>query len=314
MTAKTIAAAGAALALALCAGCVRQDFSGCLYPLRLKLQYTYNREGRCLLREEIGCFSLGLFDAETGKEVRRASLTQADLDADNAYTWEVPPGHYNVVAWGGADRRHTIAAGVDLASHGAAIEAEGDGTVAHRREHLWNAVAPDVRVSGNISSPRVLELHKLTNDLTVTVASSDGSPLPAQTQQWVSASNGLYTFSGALHPDAPLLTYLPGRTASRTASRSGNPGAASDSGTDTAYYTLGTLERDDDSRLSLALGDATLYDGSLSDLIARQPDIIFDLDDDFKVDFLVDPSPSGEAAVKVIVNGWNVIEYNATLK
>lgn len=279
--------------------CVKDEFEDCTYPVRVKLAYTYNREERDLLREEIPSFHLGLYDAETGAFVKSVVLTLADLDSDNTVEIHAPKGVYNIVAWGGIQQRHTIDFADNIASHTVAANAEADGILTHQCEHLWNVLQTDVLVNGDITPTYTLDLHKLTNDLTVAVRTADGSPLDLTVDTRVTASNGLYHHTGAVHPQASTVTYLPGLTRSAET---------------THYYTLGTLSRYDDSNLSVSLGDNEIYNGSLTELIAKQPDIIFDLDDDFNVDFEVASSSSSSVSVSVTVNGWHVMDFNATLQ
>ena len=91
-------------AILLC-GCVRDNRDDCLFPLRLQFSYNYNREQQDLFAAEVGQVQLFLYDARSGVLRDSAVARTAELEPDNIFTWNVPPGAYYVVAWGGEGRR-----------------------------------------------------------------------------------------------------------------------------------------------------------------------------------------------------------------
>ena len=296
-------AVGVALLLTMIhSGCIRQGIDDdCLFPLRLHFSYNYNREQTDLLRDEIPTISLRLYDAENGAFVKAADIDVDQLDADNCYSMMVPPGRYSLVSWGGIVERYSIDNANVLADHTLTLPAADDGSVAHKREHLWHQLTTGLNVDGNLSPVHDIDLHKISNDVTVTVASADGSPLKGKVSSFIESSNALYDFTGHVSDASASVRYYPQNDSS-------DPSRSVDS------YTTLSLERNDDSALSVSYDDNEIFNGSLTALIARQPDIIFDLDDDFRLDFTVNPGPDGMASVTVRVNNWRVSEYNVTLK
>lgn len=293
-------------ALVCSSGCIREGTGqdDCLFPLRLRFSYTYNREDRDLLREEVPTLSLRLFDSATGAQVRARDLSVSELDPDGGYTWDVPTGNYTLVSWGGIEERYSLA-GPDaaLTAHRASLPADGaEATASHRREHLWHALTTDLRVDGSLSPVHDVDLRKISNDVTLGITLAGGGAPTGPVESYVTATNSACDYSGHVPGDAPTLRYLPGEDRTDPARLTHN-------------YTTLALSRDDDSRLFLSYAGTPVYDGSLTGLIARQPDIVFDLDDNFRLDFELTPdTDKGNMTVAVSVNSWRVTEYNVTLR
>lgn len=287
-------------ALLIAASCVRSDdFEECEFPLRLQFSYTFNRENRDLLMEEIPTISLRLFDAETGKFVKKTDLSINELDSTATYVWKAPPGKYSLVSWGGIQTRYLLSEGQTLDQHFLTLPTGEDGYISHRQEHLWHNISTGINIDGDLSPVFPIELRKISNDITVTINSSDGKPFEQPVSSSINAANGHYSPHGTIHPEATSITYTPFAT--------GEPTRLTHS-----YTTLG-LSRSDGSKLTVAYGDQNIFDGSLTELIARQPDIDFDLDDDFHLDFDLKASGDNSASVSISVNGWHIVEYDVTL-
>lgn len=75
----------------------------------------------------------------------------------------------------------------------------------------------------------------------------------------------------------------------------------------------------DDSTLRLVIpgdsrsGDIEIFNGSLSGLLAADPDLDLDLDDDFHLNFDISLLGSN-AVVNISVNQWHIVDYNVALK
>lgn len=295
-----------ALLLAACVatGCVRDGVSpdACEYPLRLRFSYTYNRENRDLFAEEVPSVQLFLYDSSDGSLVKRADLTADNIDKDGCFVWMAPAGHFNLVAWGGADSRYSISPAAAIESHTLSLPADADGKTRQERKHLWHRLVADILINGDLTPVYDIDLHKISNDVTVTVSESDADTRALhESEAFVSASNALYDYAGNIHSSSPLAYYVPD-------SDKKNPGIHIHT-----FTTLG-LSRNDASRLEVSYDGNKLYDGGLTDIIAQQPDIIFDLDDDFRLDFKVNSGPDGNASVALSINGWLVKEYNVALQ
>lgn len=299
-----VAVAAALLFSLASASCVRTgaDAENCEYPLRLKFSYTYNREGQDLLMEEVPTIKLRLFNTGDNSFVKGTDIEISDLNPDGTYSWRVPAGRFTLVSWGGVQQRYLLANSVDLNGHTLSLPAGGDGYVSHVCEHLWHNITTDILINGDVTPEYAIDLHKLSNDITVTVRSSDGRQLDNAVTSEVRVANGLYHYSGIISPDAVELSYTPGTETGVSQSEAIH-----------RYTTLG-IARDDNSTLSVSYGGSPIYNGGLTELIARQPDIIFDLDDDFRLDFEVNNTGAGNASVSVAVNNWHITDYNVTLK
>lgn len=291
-----------ALLIVLCISCVRTGVEeGCEFPVRLRFSYVYNREDRDLLREEVPNLSLFLFDLDSHELVSSSEFYVADLPEDATVTLYAPPGRYCLVSWGGAGDRYHPAQATTLTEHDCRIDADASGDVTHRSQHLWHAVTDNILVNGSLTPVHEVEMIKLSNDITVSVRSTDSSPLTkSASQAEITADNGRHDFSGAIHRDPMRVRYVP---------------ASDDSQGHVAHeFTTLSLHDNDNSRLQVTYGDTDLYSGSLTGLIEKQPDIDFGLDDEFFVDFNVTPDGDSVASVTVTVNGWKVDEFEATLR
>lgn len=289
----------AALTLPGLTSCIRDDRADCEFPLRLHFTYLYNREDTDLLREEVPTLHLSLYDTEGGRLAAQTTVSVSDLDRDNNLEWLVPEGRYTLVAWGGVGNHYIIDTPQSLTT--TQVRHADGAEVSQRAEHLWHRAITDVTVTGNVTSTLEVDLHKLSNDLAVTVIIDDPR---LSSEAVVTATNGVYTALGAVHADATPSNYHPVTEG------------------ETHTFTLGTLAPDDDSILRLTLtppsrasGDQSteIFSGSLSALLAADPDIDLDLDDDFHLEFVVNTTATN-AAVSAYVNGWHIVDYDVSLK
>lgn len=289
-----------ALSAAMLTGCVRDSREECEFPLRLRFSYTYNREGRDLLSEEVSTIRLFLYDSGSHRLVSRTDVRVSDLGDGNTLVWQVPPGRYHIVGWADSGQGYEISDHGDADAMRLSLPLSDRGEAAPLQAHLWHAFTPDILVNGDITPPYGIVLRKISNDLSVAVSTSDGSPLRQAIGSTVSVSNTIYNAYGAICA-SDAASYLPLSEAGDTDSKAFH-----------RYRLLG-LSRNDDSHLFLSYGGVPLYNGPLTALIARQPDIIFDLDDEFHVDFSVDDPGDGNVGVSVSVNGWLISEYDVSL-
>lgn len=301
---KLFPAVFAAIMISL-TGCIRDNRDDCTFPLRLHFTYLYNEEATDLLSDEVETLRLYLYDTATGAIVASRSLQVSDLDASNSTEWLVPPGKFSLVTWGGVKNRYDVNPGNTLDAMTLTLPADAStGKVTHEQEHLWHNLTTDLLVNGDITPVYDIDMHKLSNDVTVTVATPEGYSLPLHPVSEIAATNGVYDAYGNIPEGSAPISYIP---AVEAMSRAGElPGSVH------SYTTLG-LERDDDSALKVDLDGTTIYDGSLTALIGAQPDIDFDLMDEFNVYFLVTPG-NDRLDVAVSVNGWQVVEYDVTLR
>lgn len=282
--------------------CVRTGIEDdCEFPIRLRYTYVYNREGRDLLREEVPHLHLFLFDLDSHMIVKKAEYSISDLSAEGLITLFAPPGKYCLVSWGGAGDRYQTGDHETLTEHDITIEADEDGNVAHKNQHLWHAITDDILVNGKLTPVHEVELIKLTNDVNVTVRSTDGSSLDRSlSDAEITAGNGRHDYSGAIHSEPMRVRYIPDSDDSQ--------------GHVVHEFTTLSLHENDDSRLNVDYGGSKIYSGSLTGLIARQPDIDFGLDDTFDIQFDISPSSDGTASVSVTVNGWKVQDFEVSLQ
>lgn len=282
------------LPLTLC-GCVQENDNDCRYPLRLRFTYTYNREQTDLFGAEIPAVRLLLYDAESGLLVDDLTVAASELDKDNGYSWMVPPGKFALLTFGGDVAAIDSYRSDSLRDMAAALDME-------HTTHLWHNLTTDILINGDLTPYYEIDLHKLTNEVTVSVHEADDSTLAdtpdpaALLRTSIQGTNAMFDHQGHVHGNARRESYSPDQSLPMQ-----------------HHFTVGSLARDDDSALAVSYDNIPVYDGSLTELIARQPDIIFDLDDEFFVDFIV----SGAGAtrhVTITVNKWIVSEYNVTLQ
>lgn len=289
------------LAILECMSCVRTGLEDdCEYPIRLRYSYVYNREDRDLLREEVPNLNLYLFDLDNGRPVKNVELSIEDLLEDGSCVIYAPPGRYCLVSWGGAGERYRTNAGEHISEHDVRIEADEDGNVTHRRQHLWHAITDDILVNGMLTPVHEVELLKLSNDVTVTLRTKARNLLDKNLSSTIiTASNGRHDYKGAIHKEPVQVTYIP--------ETDDSSGAISHS------FTTLYLHENDNSNLMVKYGENEIFNGSLTGLIARQPNIEFGLDDTFQLLFEISPGNDGNASVSVSVNGWEVDDFEVTL-
>lgn len=300
----------------LLVGCVRDDRSECRYPLPLRFVYTQNVEQTDLFDAEVPCLDLFLYDAASGRLVDRVTTEAASLDPNNGFEWMVPPGTYDVVAWGGVEQRYGFAVPETFAEAQLSIVRADDGeTVAQRQEHLFHALAPCIRVTGDLMPEQVLDLHKNSNDVRVEVAGLS----EAQRQQLrctIRSANGDYAFDNTCLTDRPV-TYL--------------PASSVENGLAVFDHTVLELWNGDaswlhveipaDASATSAAGAAsatraaatTLFDGSLSELLLQRPGTDLDLEDEFTVRLEAQAAPDGSLQVSIYVNDWHVVDMSGGL-
>lgn len=287
--------------------CVMDHPDPCEAPLRLHFTYLHSRENDADPEHEIDLFgaevdnvAVALYDADNGAFVASRTFETSEMAPDHTVEWTVPYGSYNVVSWGGVRSRHTIDNAGLLETHSLAIN--GDD-VAQREEHVWHNLLAGVKVDGDTTVTRHADMHKITNNVLVTVTSVNGAALEAPTEARISATNGRYDFRRTMTADTPTL-YSP------ESDTTGDPLQHSH------LFTVMRLHKGDDSHLSVTYPpiEEPIYDGPLSPMLARMPYADLDLDDEWHLDFQVEPGPPGAFVVTVTVNGWKIIQYDVSLQ
>ena len=292
----------------LLVGCVRDDRSDCRYPLPLRFTYTYNVEQTDLFDAEVTQLDLFLYDAASGRLVAQLSPDVDMLSPDNGLEWMVPPGEYDIVAWGGVVQRYRFSSMQSFEQALMSIRREQDGeTVSQQQEHLFHAVCRDVRVTGNLLPEVVMDLHKNSNDVRIEITGLTETQ-HEQVACSIRSANGDYAFDNTIRTQQPV-TYL--------------PEAGYTNGVASYDHTVLGLWPEDDSWLKVELlstpvksdGTAqTLFDGSLSELLLQKPGTNLDLEDEFTIRLEVKPSSSDSSVrVELYVNDWHVVDMNGGL-
>lgn len=290
-------------AVLLCS-CVRDDRDGCLFPLRLRFSYTYNREHRDLFGEEVDSLRLYLFDACCRSLVDSATMASSALDSGDVFVWKVPPGDYDVVAWGGPGSAYPAHVDGTLTGSLLSVRTDSEGYAAPRGGHLWYGIVRDMSVLGDIREPDYgVDMRKYSNRVRVEVSGIPTDAFP-RLQCTLEASNGAYGFDGEECGDSPVSW--------RSVFRAEGSLAVHE------FVTL-RLREGDDSRLRVAFAPdpgasaLEIYSGSLSGLLAANPALDLDLDDEFTVRLAYRPGSGGIFSVAIYVNGWHVVDLNSDI-
>lgn len=287
--------------------CILDHPDPCEAPLRLHFTYLHSRENDADPEHEIDLFgaevdnvAVSLYDADKGTFVESRTFRTEDMAPDHTVEWRVPYGSYNVVSWGGVRSRHTIDNAGLLENHSLAIDG---AEVEQQEEHVWHNLLAGVKVDGDSSVTHHADMHKITNNVLVTVTSVNDAALESPTEARISVTNGRYDFRRAMTATVPTLY----RPASDT---------ESDPFRHSHLFTVMRLHKGDDSQLSVIYPpiEEPIYDGPLSPMLARIPYADLDLDDEWHLDFQVEPGPPGAFVVTVTVNGWKVYSYNVSLQ
>lgn len=286
------------LLMAVCAAagfmlqsCVNENDDNCEFPLRLHFSYLYNRENQDLFRDEVSSVSLFLYDTDTGDLVSSTKVPVCDIAESNLYEWKVSPGRYTLVTWGGVETRHQVNSASNISDHLAGLKSYN---AEQQREHLWHNIRTDILINGAVTPPYEVDLHKLSNDLTVRIHTGEVC------DSKIAITNGLFNQHGRVAALKPTV-YL--------------PSASNSAKVATHCYTLLWLDRNDDSNLQVSLADnKIIYDGPLSSLLASDNSKDLDLDDEWELDFNIDEPNQSDTHVKISVNGWLVNEYTVKLR
>lgn len=316
--------------------CIMDHPDPCEAPLRLHFTYLHSRENDADPEHEIDLFgaevdnvAVALYDADKGTFVASRTFRTEDMGPDHTVEWTVPYGSYNVVSWGGVNSRHTIDDAELLENHSLAIN--GDD-VEQREEHVWHNLLAGIKVDGDTTVTHHADMHKITNNVLVTVTSVNDAALEAPTEARISVTDGRYDFRRSMTATSPTL-YRP------------ESDTVSDPLRHSHLFTVMRLHKGDDSQLTVNYGSSgndgnygscgrfgksgrnagndaekedaekvVIYDGPLSPMLARIPYADLDLDDEWHLDFQVEPGPPGAFVVTVTVNGWKVYSYNVSLQ
>lgn len=313
-------------ALSLMTSCIMEDLPECEAPVRLHFTYLHSRENDAdpdsvidLFRAEVPNVVLTAYDEDTGVPVDSIDVTREQLGERQEFVWRLPRGRYNVVSWGGVYGRHVVKTGTDFGGHRMRIA--GD-TVGQMEEHVWHHCLPGMTVDADSTRTYQVDLHKLTNNILVRVVSTNGALLEYPTRASISVTDGEYDGQRNMTAVTPTL-YLP------------DTKFAADSLIHEHFFTTLRLHCNDDSHLSVTYGESgevrrqsdklrgedagnvesiKIYDGPLSSLLAQRPYADLDLDDEWELEFGIEPGPPGAISVTVSVNGWTIRRYDVSLQ
>lgn len=247
------------------------------------------------------------------------------------YSLSLPPGRYDVVAWGGIRDRYKFVAThmLDEAFVYATREADSDQTlIAPGGEKLFYGTLRGLEINGQLGKEQVVRFVQNTNNIRVVVTGLTENHRK-RTEASIIALNGAYTFSDNSRLAAIHATYQPveGEVA----------------GAVLRDFRILRLKQGDDSRLKVRVApdhtvpadpadpdapevpaDAdksyTIFDGSLTDLLLLYPFGDLDATSDYTIEFRVGALGGGdeddkntEARFSVLVNDWVVIKQDTDL-
>lgn len=247
------------------------------------------------------------------------------------YSLSLPPGRYDVVAWGGIRDRYKFVAThmLDEAFVYATREADSDQTlIAPGGEKLFYGTLRGLEINGQLGKEQVVRFVQNTNNIRVVVTGLTENHRK-RTEASIIALNGAYTFSDNSRLAAIHATY--------------QPVEGEVSGAVLRDFRILRLKQGDDSRLKVRVGpdhtvpadpadpdapevpaDAdksyTIFDGSLTDLLLLYPFGDLDATSDYTIEFRVGALGGGdeddkntEARFSVLVNDWVVINQDTDL-
>lgn len=247
------------------------------------------------------------------------------------YSLSLPPGRYDVVAWGGIRDRYKFVAThmLDEAFVYATREADSDQTlIAPGGEKLFYGTLRGLEINGQLGKEQVVRFVQNTNNIRVVVTGLTENHRK-RTEASIIALNGAYTFSDNSRLAAIHATY--------------QPVEGEVSGAVLRDFRILRLKQGDDSRLKVRVApdhtvpadpadpdapevpaDAdksyTIFDGSLTDLLLLYPFGDLDATSDYTIEFRVGALGGGdeddkntEARFSVLVNDWVVIKQDTDL-
>lgn len=313
---------GAFLLLAgfsLLPGCVADDRTDCRFPLRLEFRQLGDGEfpvssgsgedvpasRASLPGEEMEVLTLYLFERESGALAASIVPESDAVTGKGAYSWPVPPGNYQLVAWGGTSGGHSVSSEKNLeeALLSASALSEGDTP---KPAHLFYGAVGEVTITGDYTDSYTLELQRKSKLLHLTVT---GLGEAERSLFYCSLkAPGSYDFTGtsvkeAAAVECPLLEISHERDVIRES------------------YLPGLYEGDDSYiRIGISgdgnlVPDHVIYEGSLSGLLLRNPSTVLETESEYRITLnYYGRATDGSVHFDLYVNDWQVIHQNSDLE
>lgn len=298
----------AALAVLLSLSSCIEDYRGqCRYPLYVKMRCVDLRRDSNLLVSEVDSVSLIALD-RNGAVAGIARYSVNGLSNATARI-DLPAGLHSLAVWGGALKHYNLNYDHDTravaATSGCIRVVHGaDSIVRADSAHLFHGHRTGIAITGDLTDTLLVDLQKKSNLVRLRLFGLS-APDIERIDARILASTGHYGHDGQTHRDAPL-QWVPART---------EPDSA---GVLTRHFSIQELQPGDDTRLRIVLPyDSVhyrlIYDGSLTELIARNPNIDFTKDHDFDVTIEVEAETERGVTGVIRINDWIVIELREDL-
>ena len=283
-------------------GCVyeKEVDDDCTFAVPISFHYTYNVENQDLFIPEIDNIQLYIY--RNNVLFQEIQLDQSDLIDRYKYILNLPNGEFTIVVWGGIKHTYTLSgtAQIDQAILGVERD-ENNYTTEFPNHHFY--ASHTLRVDNPFIPTQRIDLVKNTNLVSVVVRDKTASRITDNKSFTckILGVNGDYDFhnkvigsdnicyKGYQYNPESLITF--------------------------SFITM-RLWQFDHSKLELTYESAgksiSLYQGSLSEIILKNPYINIDLEDEFIIEFILKDNHQYVSA-EIIVNDWIVVVIDTEL-
>ncbi len=326
------------------------DESDCVESYNLvRLEYTHNMKFADAFGQEVDRVTLLAFDSTTGKLVKRIDAARSELKDGNKVPLIVEPGQYDILVWGGGDRKGSF----DLADGEVAVSTLADFHCRMQREerdgghHRDKDLAPLfhglVHVDLPYASPSrphefTVPVMKDTNVIRVVLQHVSGDVVDHRNFTFtITDSNGWLNADNTLRDAQTLISYHPWHLATGSVdintdpedaptnpSKASVPGSRAVLGASLAEFTLNRLMESNNPQLTvinnatgkkvlgISIRDyALLVKGFYHQQMTDQE--YLDRQDEYNMTFFLDEGNRWVSTV-IIINDWRIVRHEGPIE
>ena len=252
------------LALHACNSVIYDDEGDCSVNYRVRFRYDYNMKYADAFAHEVNTVTLYLLDKSGSVVWQRTEQGEALASGEYAMTVDVPPGQYDLLAWGGTADKGSFTipqatAGTELTcTLNRQHDAEGAAFVTEDLDRLFHGWLPEQTFGDTEGTyTYTVPLVKNTNNVRVVLQHLSGEPVDKDKFSFtICDDNGSMDWDNTLLPDEPVTYYAwhtdSGEAGMDTQARSVNDAARSVFSAAIAEWTVPRLVKGQETRLTVS--------------------------------------------------------------
>lgn len=309
------------LGVSLLASCsaVYEDLEPCPQGADIRLTFTRNMQGEDLFDAEVHCATLLLYDAEGH------FLGQYPYTEGHTLKLDLPTGEYHAIAYGGMlcedadfDFAEALADGHHYSDVQTYIKGTRDVTLSKDLHQHFHGMSDFTITDDDMTHiSHVIDLTRNVNNFHVVLSYSDGSTIAADDYHFtITADNAVTDHANNIVKQGESVVYYPH---SFDTIRAGEEGASVK-----ANITIGRLEADTEATLKVTTKDGQtvpvyidlmeyLAKISKDDMPGGSLQDYLDCQNDWTLEFTLEPESDKIAGLKFKINDWIVVINNFKL-